>query len=208
MVLGIGKNKSVSDNAPAYTAIPSFLISPAVAAATNELSATLNRTRLQLDAEYKATENERIKLNRDYQGYDQGGVTSHGISYRSGETDMQAEMEKKLVAKNAKMVKALVHNEGVKAKQDAIQAEATAISVKMGRVKALIDIVNNGAHGPMLYDAAALLVTRTHEEQILFLNVLMKGACIKFGNEGEFETSDVRVIDSLLIANERVELVK
>jgi hypothetical protein len=204
----LSKNKSASDNAPAYIAVPSFLIQPAVAAATNELSATLNRTRSQLDTDYKAKENERIKKNREYQGYDQGGVTSHGISYRSGETDMQAEMEKKLVAKNAKMVKALAHNEGVKAKQALLEAEATAIAVKKLRVKALIDIVNNAAHGPMLYDAAALLVTRTHEEQILFLNVLTKGARITFGNEGEFETSDVRVIDSLLSANERVELVK
>jgi len=189
-----------------YTAIPSFLISPSVAQATNELSATLDRTLTDLSAQYQVKFNDRTALNKEYKSVQSGSVTFAGRNYRSGETDVNGELDKAKAKKDDIAAKARKHNEEVKAKQAQLETEATAIAVKVLRIKTLLGVIRSSASMPLLFDAAAILVTRTPQEQILFLSLLTRGASFTFDN-GAYTSSDVRLLDALLRANERVSLV-
>ena len=203
----LSKNKSVSDKAPAYIAVPSFLIQPAVAAATNELSATLNRTRSQLDAEYKAKFNDRTALNKEYKSIQSGSVTFAGRNYRSGETDVDGTLQKAKADQDKKAAEVRKHNEELKQRQSELETEATAIAVKKLRVKALLTIIQEAAHRPLLYDAAAMLVSRSPEEQLIALSVLTKGAAVSFGDG--YITKDIRLVSALMDnPSERIELIK
>ena len=209
MALGIGKNKSASDNAPSYMAVPSFIISPQVDEATHALADTLNREHTAAVEEYQRKIDERQNLNSEYRGYDRvGSITAAGIPYREGETDTGAEMAKRLKIRRDAAAKASAHNDKIRAKQDAIQLEANHIAARMRLLKEIWTLVSGAAHTPLLFDAASLLLTRSPREQILFLSVLTKGASFTFGNNNEYKSADVRVLGALLDKGEKVELIK
>ena len=205
----LSRTKSASDNAPSYMAVPSFIISPQVDDATRELTASLNTAYVSAVEEYQRKIDERQNLNSEYRGYDRGGsTTAAGIPYREGETDVAAEMAKRLKIRRDAAAKASAHNDTLHAKQEALQVEANHIAVRMKLLKETWNTISIAARDPLLFDAAAILLTRSPSEQILFLNVLTKGASFKFGNSGEYESADVRVLGALIDKGEKVELIK
>jgi hypothetical protein len=190
-----------------YTAIPSFLISPSVAQATDELSATLDRTLTDLSAQYQVKFNDRTALNKEYKSVQSGSVTFAGRNYRSGETDVDGTLQKAKADQDKKAAEVRKHNEELKQRQSELETEATAIAVKKLRVKALLTIIQEAAHRPLLYDAAAMLVSRSPEEQLIALSVLTKGAAVSFGDG--YITKDIRLVSALMDnPSERIELIK
>src|SRR5665647_3569609 len=131
-------SKTKSDGASllgSYVAVPSFIISPQVDEATRELTASLNTAYVSAVEEYQRKIDERQNLNSDYRGYDGGGsTTAAGIPYREGETDVSAEMAKRLKIRRDAAAKASAHNDKVRAKQEALQVEANHIAVRMKSV--------------------------------------------------------------------------
>lgn len=191
-----------------YVAVPSFIISPQVDDATRELTASLNTAYVSAVEEYQRKIDERQNLNSEYRGYDRGGsTTAAGIPYREGETDVGAEMAKRLKIRRDAAAKASAHNDKVRARQDAIEVEANQIAVRMKLLKETWNTISIAARDPLLFDAAAILLTRSPGEQILFLSVLTKSAVFKFGNNGEYESADVRVLAALLDNGSKVELI-
>jgi hypothetical protein len=192
-----------------YVAVPSFIISPQVDDSTRELTASLNTAYVSAVEEYQRKIDERQNLNSEYRDYDRGGsTTAAGIPYREGETDVAAEMAKRLKIRRDAAARAIAHNDKVRARQDAIEVEANQIAVRMKLLKETWNTVSIAVRDPLLFDAAAMLVTRSPGEQVLFLRVLTKGERFKFGNTGEYESADVRVLGALLDKGEKVELVK
>jgi hypothetical protein len=204
MVL-LSRTKSASDKAPAYLAVPSFIISPAVAASTNELMNTLRRTHTIASEKYQVKLDAIYDLKRTYEGYNEGGTTPKGIPGHV-DTDFPAEMMKRHVAKQKAVNEIKAKNAKVTARIAEAEAEGNKIAVTMRRVAVLLDIVLKASRHPLIFDAAAILVSRTQDEQILYLNLLTKGVRFSFDN-AEYESADVRVLDSLLRAGEAVTLV-
>jgi hypothetical protein len=204
----LSRTKSASDQAPSYMEVPSFIIQPTVADSTNELIAAINTAYVSAAEEYQRKMDERQNLNSEYRGYDRGGsITAAGIPYREGETDTGAEMAKRLKIRRDAAAKASAHNDKVRAKQAALEVEANQIAARMRLHKELWNTVSIAVRAPLLFDAAAMLVTRSPGEQVLFLRVLTKGERFKFGNSGEYESADVRVLGALLDKGEKVELL-
>lgn len=202
----LSRTKSASDQAPFYIAVPSFIISPAVAASTNELMNTLRRAHVIASEDYQVKLDAIEALKGTYEGYNEGGTTSKGIPGHV-DTDWAAEMMKRHVAKQKVVNEIKAKNDKVTAHIAGVEAEGNKIAVKMRRCKVLSDIVFNATKQLLIFDAAAILVSRTQDEQILFLNLLTKGARFSFDN-AEYESADVRLLDSLLRAGEKVELIK
>ena len=208
MALGLSKTKSDALDTTRYLAVSSFIIRPTVADSTNELMAVLNTAYVSAVEEYQRKIDERQNLNSEYRGYDRGGsTTAAGIPYREGETDVGAEMAKRLKIRRDAAAKASAHNDKVRARQDAIEVEANQIAVRMKLLKETWNTISIAARDPLLFDAAAILLTRSPGEQILFLSVLTKSAVFKFGNNGEYESADVRVLAALLDNGSKVELI-
>jgi hypothetical protein len=116
-------------------------------------------------------------------------------------------MMKRHVAKQKAVNEIKAKNDKVTAHIAEVEAEGNKIAVKMRRYRVLSDIVFNASKQPLIFDASAVLLSRTQDEQILFLNLLTKGARFSFDN-AEYESADVRLLDSLLRAGEKVELIK
>jgi len=205
----LSKTKSDALDTTRYLAVPSFIIQPQVNDATHALADTLNREHTAAVEEYQRKTDERQNLNSEYRDYDRSGsTTAAGIPYREGETDVGAEMAKRLKIRRDAAAKASAHNDTVRAKQETLQVEANQIAVRMKLLKETWNTVSIAARDPLLFDAAAILVTRSPGEQVLFLRVLTKGERFKFGNSGEYESADVRVLGALLDKGEKVELRK
>jgi hypothetical protein len=201
----LSRTKSASDQAPSYMAIPSYIISPAVAASTQDLLNQLRRAHTIASEEYQVTLDAIYALKGTYEGYNEGGMTPKGIPGHV-DTDFYAEMLKRNVVKQKAVNLIKAKNEKVTAHIAEVEAEGNKIAVAMRRVAVLLDIVLNASKKPLIFDAAVILVSRTQDEQILFLNLLTKGARFSFDN-GAYESADVRLLDSILRAGEAVTLV-
>jgi len=199
----LSKNKS--ETAPAYLAVPSYIINPAVAASTQELLNQLRRAHTIARENYQVNLDVIYDLKRTFEGYNEGGTTSKGIPGHV-DTDFYAEMLKRNVVKQKAVNEIKAKNEKVTAHIAEAEAEGNKIAVAMRRLGVLLDIVLKASRGVLIFDAAVILVSRTQEEQILFLNLLTKGARFSFDN-AEYESADVRLLDSLLRAGEAVTLV-
>jgi hypothetical protein len=185
-------------------AVPSYIISPAVAASTQELLNTLRRAHTVASEEYQLKLDAIYTLKGTYEGYNESGMTPKGIPGHV-DTDFYAEMLKRNVVKQKAVNLIKAKNEKVTAHIAEVEAEANKIAVTMRRVAVLLDIVLKASRGVLIFDAAAILVSRTQDEQILFLNLLTKRARFSFD---DYESTDVRLLDSLLRAGEKVELIK
>jgi hypothetical protein len=204
----LSRNKAAASAADSYIAVPSYIIAPSIAAATNELLDTLRREHATLDAETRAKENARFALNKEYKPVTAGSITFEGRMYRSGETDVDGTLQKAKADQDKKAALARAHNEELKQRQSELETGCNEAAVKALRVKVLIDIINDATHGPVLFDAAAILLTRSPQEQILYLSVLTRGKSFAFGNSGEYESADVRLLGALIDKGEKVELIK